>query len=71
MERIRKTPDALFDELCRKQARFSAEYSKTIAESNPTIPENLNDREQDNWESLLAIADAVGGHWPQTARRAA
>ena len=71
MERIRKTPDALFDELCRKQARFSADHSKTIADANPTIPENLNDREQDNWEPLLAIADAVGGHWPETARRAA
>ena len=71
MERIRKTPDSLFDELCRKQARFSADHSKTIADANPTIPENLNDREQDNWEPLLAIADAVGGHWPETARRAA
>ena len=71
MERIRKTPDALFDELCRKQARFSADHSKTIADANPTIPENLNDREQDNWEPLLAIAEAAGGHWPETARRAA
>ena len=71
MERIRKTPDALFDELCRKQARFSADHSKTIADANPTIPENLNDREQDNWEPLLAIADAVGGHWPETAGHAA
>ncbi len=71
MERIRKTPDALFDELCRKQARFSADNSKTIADANPSIPENLNDREQDNWEPLLAIADAVGGHWPETARCAA
>ena len=71
MERIRKTPDALFDELCRKQARFSTDHTKTIADANPTIPENLNDREQDNWEPLLAIADAVGGHWPETARYAA
>ncbi len=61
----------MFDKLCRKQARFSAYHSKTIAESNPAIPENLNDREQDNWEPLLAIADAVGGHWPETARYAA
>ena len=44
----------------------SADHSKTIAESNPAIPEKLNDREQDNWEPLLAIADAVGGHWPET-----
>jgi Protein of unknown function (DUF3631) len=43
----------------------------TIAEARPTLPEELNDRAQDNWELLLAIADAAGGHWPQKARQAA
>jgi hypothetical protein len=31
----------------------------------------LNDRAQDNWEPLLAIADHAGGDWPQLARKAA
>lgn len=31
----------------------------------------MNDRAQDNWEPLLAIADHAGGDWPQLARRAA
>ncbi len=31
----------------------------------------LNDRAQDNWESLLAIADIAGGDWPQLACTAA
>jgi hypothetical protein len=35
------------------------------------LPEELNDRQQDNWELLLAVADAAGGEWPQKARTAA
>jgi putative DNA primase/helicase len=31
----------------------------------------LNDRAADNWESLLGIADLVGGDWPKVARIAA
>ena len=35
------------------------------------MPEELNDRTQDNWRPLLAIADLAGGEWPERARRAA
>jgi Protein of unknown function (DUF3631) len=42
-----------------------------IGEARPALPDALNDRAQDNWEPLLAIADAAGGHWPQKAREAA
>jgi len=35
------------------------------------LPPELDDRAQDGWEPLLAIADAAGGHWPGSARRAA
>ena len=28
----------------------------------------LNDRSQDNWEPLLAIAEVAGGVWPELAR---
>jgi hypothetical protein len=37
----------------------------------PELPEELNDRAQDGWEPLLAIADEAGGDWPQRARTAA
>ena len=36
-----------------------------------SLPSELDDRAQDGWEPLLAIADAAGGHWPSTAREAA
>jgi hypothetical protein len=35
------------------------------------IPGELDDRAQDGWEGLLAIADRAGGDWPQRARAAA
>ena len=37
----------------------------------PNLPDELDDRAQDIWEPLLAIADAAGGAWPQRARAAA
>jgi hypothetical protein len=37
----------------------------------PALPEELNDRAQDSWEPLLAIADEAGADWPERARAAA
>ncbi len=42
-----------------------------LPRSWPHLPDELNDRQQDIWEPLLAIADAAGGEWPQRARSAA
>ena len=39
--------------------RFAAERSMPV-----------EDRAADTWEPLIAIADAAGGHWPETARTA-
>jgi hypothetical protein len=35
------------------------------------IPDELEDRAEDAWEPLIAVADAAGGHWPARARAAA
>jgi hypothetical protein len=37
----------------------------------PDMPDGVEDRDADVWEALLAVADAAGGHWPDTARTAA
>ena len=37
----------------------------------PEMPPEIQDRDADVWEALLAVADAVGGVWPERARRAA
>ncbi|MFJ5302164.1 DUF3631 domain-containing protein [Streptomyces sp. NPDC088350] len=36
----------------------------------PDMPDGVTDRPADVWEPLLAIADAVGGDWPDRAREA-
>jgi len=42
-----------------------------LAAARPSLPGALNDRAQDGWEPLLAIADAAGDIWPEVARAAA
>jgi hypothetical protein len=52
-----------------KIAAWSAEVSPQIRW--PELPSEIADRDADVWESLIAIADAVGGSWPARARVAA
>jgi hypothetical protein len=37
----------------------------------PDLPPEIADRDADVWEPLLAVADLIGGEWPQRARAAA
>jgi hypothetical protein len=37
----------------------------------PEMPDGIVDRDADVWEALLAVADEVGGEWPNRARVAA
>jgi hypothetical protein len=39
--------------------------------ARPELPEELDDRAQDSWEPLLAIAELAGGDWRERARQAA
>jgi len=71
VERLRYAGTDLFEELTAKLARFSDDYRETIRAARPNLPPSLNDRAQDNWEPLLAIADVAGGAWPDKARKAA
>jgi len=52
-----------------------AEWAATIAaqagKAEPDMPPGLDDRAEDVWEALLAIADLAGGDWPARGRRAA
>jgi len=41
-----------------------------VADAWPKMPDGVEDRPADVWEPLLAIADAAGGLWPDTARSA-
>lgn len=37
----------------------------------PEMPDEIQDRNADVWEALIAVADAAGGDWPKVARVAA
>jgi hypothetical protein len=59
------------EDLRRKLVRWTVDHSAELNASDPRMPASLNDRAQDNWRPLIAIADAVGGIWPDKARDAA
>ena len=71
VERPRHSEPLLFERLTAQLARFSDDYSEKIRQTRPILPDTLWDREQDNIELLLQVAYVAGGHWPDTATKAA
>lgn len=67
--RLGRTPD--LDAIGRKVARWAADNLPALKDADPITPKELHDRAADNWTALLAIADLIGGAWPEQARRAA
>ena len=48
-----------------------AEHARDVVTGAwPEMPDGVTDRPADVWEPLLAIADAIGGNWPERARQA-
>lgn len=72
-ERLRS--DRIFDELAplrRKLMRWATDNLENLRASDPDVPAELNDRAQDSWRPLLAIADLAGGKsWPGFGRESA
>jgi putative DNA primase/helicase len=71
VERLRHADPGYFETLACKLARLAQDHGQDIAQARPDLPDALNDRAQDNWEPLLAIADLAGSAWPSRARNAA
>ncbi|MFC0712253.1 DUF3631 domain-containing protein [Azorhizophilus paspali] len=69
--KIRHADHAAFAELAGKLARFALDNREAVRTARPAEIEGLNDRANDCWEPLLAIAKAAGGDWPRLARHAA
>jgi hypothetical protein len=57
--------------LCARLEDFASRSTTTLTGLIADAPPELNDRAADVWEPLLAIADIVGGDWPDRARTAA
>jgi putative DNA primase/helicase len=64
---VREAGRLLRDQL----AAWASNAVDDLAGARPELPDELNDREQDYWEPLLAIADLAGGRWPELARTTA
>ena len=71
VDRLRYCDPELFTRLASMLARFAEDNREALRECRPVLPGQLNDRQQDNWEPLLAIATVAGGHWLTTATQAA
>ena len=69
--KIRHADPAAFAELVGKLARFAIDNREAIRTARPAEVEGLNDRANDCWEPLLAVAEVAGGNWPRLARIAA
>ena len=75
VDRLRHAPRHTFAVISAKLARFAEDYADKVREIAKQItyqlPEQLSDREQDNWEGLLAIASSAGDEWYRAAVDAA
>jgi putative DNA primase/helicase len=66
--------DRLYDQLAdlrRQAARWASDHLDALRRADPAVLHGLSNRAADNWRPLFAIADLVGGVWPEDARLAA
>ena len=71
VERFRKrTAEIQVQEQVAQIAAWCKSHVEELKKARPAIPTALSDRQADVCEPLLAIADAVGGEWPKSARKA-
>jgi putative DNA primase/helicase len=59
------------DELAQRCARWVSDNFDSLAVADPAVPPQLFNRTADNWLPLIAIADVIGGEWPETIRKVA
>jgi putative DNA primase/helicase len=71
VERIRYAEPSIFSDLRSMLARFAEDYSEQVRSARPPLPYSLNDRAQDNWEPLLAIAMTASDEWLRIGTTAA
>ncbi len=71
VSRIRHADLSRCDILQSKLARFALDYGHKSSQLRPNLPEELTDRQQDNWEPLFAIAACVSPEWVVRANAAA
>jgi len=80
IEMRRKTPDEKpdrlrsdrvfedFKHLRQKAIRWTKDNLKRLADCDPVVPSELNDRARDSWRPLLSIAELSGERWTEYGR---
>jgi hypothetical protein len=63
-----KAAIARLNALAAHAATWSSQQFDRLAAADPVLPNGLTDRCADSWGTLVAIADAAGGRWPELAR---
>jgi Protein of unknown function (DUF3631) len=71
VETFRDAARGRCEALAARAHRWAAENDAALREAEPAMPECLDNRVRNNWEPILAVADAAGDRWPQIARAAA
>lgn len=71
VENLRHANPAEVQALQQRLARFSSDAYNTVSAARPEPIAGLHNRAQDNWEPLLAIAQAAGADWPKKTHNAA
>lgn len=57
--------------LRQEMAEWADFVGETVGNAWPDMPPGVEDRNEEIWEPLLAVADAAGGEWPRKTRAAA
>ncbi|HUY42023.1 MAG TPA: DUF3631 domain-containing protein [Candidatus Dormibacteraeota bacterium] len=69
---VKRLPaDSYFATLRARIVRWTNDHSAQIRSIEAVSPKGLDNRAEDNWTPLLAIAEVAGGAWPTRAHRAA
>lgn len=69
--RLRSTRTNHLRVLGRRIARWFTDHRSSLVDAEPSLPEQLSDRAQDNWRPLITLADVISTDLGQTARHAA
>lgn len=59
------------EDIKARLARWADDHIELLRQTRPELPQVINDRAQDNWEGLLAIASLVSDDWMKRATQAA
>ena len=71
VSRLRHAAPEVFTELAARLCIFGKNHTPVIKLARPELPDELSDRDQDNWESLIAVAECAGPDWRARAVNAA